>query len=582
MTTPVATLLILTAALMGRWWAPPAVTRYPARALDSNGAPVAIGIITFAIMTWAWGSLHPVPIIHDEASYLLQAKIFATFHWTAAGRPLPEFFEQYHVFVTPQLVSKYPPGHSILMVPGIWVGLPTLMPTLFIAITGSVVFILTRRVANPWVALMTWVLWVTAPGVLTRLPSYMSESTSGMLWLFGWWVLLAWRDTGRRRWLLLVTACICWGAVTRPITWLLYAIPAAVVILPGIVRRRAWADLGWASLVGCAGIGFIVLWCLHTTGHPFVTPYALYSKIYFPDDVMGFGATMQSPLRPLPDDMRHFLEWVRTSHSAYTVDRLPHNLVRRLVWIGRDMWGSWRMALLPFAILGLTAISAEVAFALASAVVLILGYLTFGHAATWTVYYLEIQPVLALVTALGLWRFIRLAGMRRFEVRQALAAPLAAREAFVCLFLVLAFLPGFSLTMRQTRDRRAADAKYYRTFHAAVAKLPDKPAILFVRYAPTHDPHVSLVVNEPDLARTRVWIVHDLGAEDFRLVQLAPNRTPYLFDDVSQVIKPIDRTELAARYRHTLSVRSTTLPASAQPGRTVAMKRAVVSARIEP
>ena len=50
------------------------------RALGGWAAPVLVGAMTAAVIGWLWGSLNPLPWVYDEAAYLLQAKIFATWH----------------------------------------------------------------------------------------------------------------------------------------------------------------------------------------------------------------------------------------------------------------------------------------------------------------------------------------------------------------------------------------------------------------------------------------------------------------------------------------------------------------------
>ena len=65
---------------------------------------------------------------------------------------------------------------------------------------------------------------------------------------------------------------------------------------------------------------------------------------------------------------------------------------------------------------------------------------------------------------------------------------------------------------------------------------------MFVRYAPTHNPHASLVENDPDLSNAPVWVVYDRGpAENARLIALAPERQGYLFDEAAGRIESVRR-----------------------------------------
>src|SRR5436309_15581249 len=154
------------AALLGRLARPislPAIER----ALESRWAPVGAGLLTALLGFWVWGSLDQPGIYHDEIAYRLQAEIFASGRLAGDAAPLPEFFEQYHVLVSPRLAPKYLPGHALALVPGVWLGLPGLGPLALAGISGALLFALARRVGGPWVAALAWTLWVTAPAPLT-------------------------------------------------------------------------------------------------------------------------------------------------------------------------------------------------------------------------------------------------------------------------------------------------------------------------------------------------------------------------------------------------------------------------------
>ena len=153
--------------------------------LEGHAPVVVAGVLTAAAVAYVWGSLSQVALSHDEAAYVLQARIFASGRWVAPARPLPEFFEQMHVFVTPYLAAKYPPGHSLVLVPGIWMGWPGLVPVLLNGVAGSLLFAHARRLAGGAVGLLTWLIWLTDAGTVQYRVSYLSETTTNVLWLCG-------------------------------------------------------------------------------------------------------------------------------------------------------------------------------------------------------------------------------------------------------------------------------------------------------------------------------------------------------------------------------------------------------------
>jgi hypothetical protein len=215
---------------------------------------------------------------------------------------------------------------------------------------------------------------------------------------------------------------------------------------------------------------------------------------------------------------------------------LPQVLAERAFYVAKDMWGPPRIALAVLAVIGLFAITAELAFGLASVLALLVAYLWFNHGAGWTVYYLEIQPVLAIFVALGMWRVITL--FRRGEgTEPATRSPLPLAAGASMLMLV--FFADFAKVMVVSAHRNTvAVQRYQRTFQSALAQLPAEKAIVFVRYGPEHNPHLSLLYNEPDLPNARRWIVYDRGPDNLRLMRAAPDRAAFLFDEARNALYP--------------------------------------------
>lgn len=503
-----------------------------AAALDSRAAPILAGVLTTAWFWWLWGSLDAPPRWSDEMSYLLQAGIFGLGRWTTAARPLPEFFEQFHVIVAPFTASKYPPGHAFVLAPGVMLGVPGLVPLLLVGCTGAVIFALARRVLNGWVALATWVLWAVAPGIVNWRLSYFSESTTGLLWVAGWWALLEWRETGRTRWMVALAAAVGYSAITRPLTALVYALPVGAVVLHTVVRHRRWRDLGLGFAIGTSILMVIPVWSAATTGDWQTTPLSIYTRQYIPWDVPGLGLDSTPALRALPPDMQEIDRAYQRLHRAHVPAALPRILLERLAWIAGDVWPSWwGRILMLIAALGVVFLPRAARLGVITTGLLVLAYLPYAHFNDWTVYYTEAYPVFTFATAVGVWRLTGLvaAWTARRRSDPARLLPDAQRAWFVVAVLLL--IAPLSAQMERQHRVIAARGSRQQVLMDPLNDVPPGPAIVFVRFAEDHDVHRPLVFNGPDLERERIWRVYDFGAENLRLRRLAPERAAYLYDE---------------------------------------------------
>jgi hypothetical protein len=504
-------------------------TTHPSRCegfLAGSLAPALAGLGTAFIVFFVWRSLHEPGVVHDERAYLLQAQIFSRGHWTAAPPPLAAFFEQMHVFIEPGVFAKYPPGHALTLVPGIWLGLPGLMPVLLAGLSGTLVFWLSRRLANEWVALLTWWLWTTAWVTLHWSASYFSEATSTATWLVAVWATLRWRDTNRAVFLMWVAAALAWGILARPLTMAMLAVPLGFIIVRRTMETREWKTLAAPILLGLTILAIGPLWNQQTLGDWRRDPYSEYSRVYFPFDKPGLGVDPTPPLRTLPAEIAAVGEWSRQVHEPYVAATVPAALVERVVGILQWCAEGWRLAL-GVLILGgvLRARGAEIA-GLWSIGLVLLAYLTFAHPPMWVVYYVEVLPVLFFLGARELGRMLRLLGAPGAEVTGRWPAPVAnAALAVAVLFLPL----GISdlLRVRTAIDQRNA---FHRAAESVLAALPSEKAIVFVSYPRRHNPHLGLTRNEPDLSTAPVWVVYDRGPGNAALRALAPDRTAYRLD----------------------------------------------------
>jgi hypothetical protein len=503
-----------------------------AHSLDSQAILGWVFLTTFGVLWYSWASWNPIPVVHDEMAYVFQAQVFARGMWALPAPPFPAFWEQPHFLIEPTVTVKYFPGHSLVLAVGALVGWMALMPLVLQSGIAVLLYVLARRVSSGAVALLAWIIWLLSPMVLYFGASYFSEATTTICWLLGWYALLEWRSTRKLHWLLAVAFVTGWDAITRPLTGLAYAIPIGIVVLRDVIAGRRWRDLVLATMVGVAVIGILPLWSAHTTGNWRVTPLTLYTRLYMPYDTPGFGLITTPPAHALTPDVMELNKVYSAFHVTHLPGNLPEIFGQRLRFLAISTWGATSGLLGVFAFLGLLTVSAEVAFAVGSGFLLIVMYLAYATPAQWTLYYYETVPAFTYLNAAGLAWAASMIGRPRGTPPSPSFTWRSRRwtRALVAGAMVI-MLPGI-IALRKIHIQHKNDRRFLTLFEELLQSIHEPKAILFVRYAETHNPHVTFVRNVANPGTERVWVVRDRGdAENLRLLASVPDRKPFLFDE---------------------------------------------------
>jgi len=511
-------------------WRPARIAAF----LRSPWAPAALGLVTIIIVRFVWRSFGEPGVIHDERAYLLQAEIFARGRWTASPPPIAAFFEQMHVFVEPAVFAKYPPAHAMMLVPGIWLGMPGLMPALLAGIAGALTFWLARRLSNAWTALLTWMLWTTAPLTLVWATSYLSESTTTVMWLAAAAATVLWLESGKQIHLLGVAAALAWGFEARPLTMVALAAPLGFVILRKLIEIGTFRRAAVPLLAGIALLGVGLVWNQQTLGDWRTDPYSLYSRTYFPFDKPGFGIDPTPPLRPLPPELLPMDAWSREVHEVYVPSAVPVAFAQRVLALLAAYSFGWRFAIGALLVGSLIRARGPARFALVVSASLFIAYLAFAHPPGWVVYYLELLPALHFLAAIGLMRLLGQSSESAMDPTVDLSAAVARSSALAAALLLPLCLTDLwrvraAIDVRNAFHRRAEE----------VIRAASSNSIVFVRYAPSDNPHLAVTRNEADLASARAWVVYDRGADDKRLLALAPDRKPYVLEPSTFRLTPL-------------------------------------------
>ena len=289
-----------------------------------------------------------------------------------------------HVFLEPA-AAKYPPGHALPLAPGMWLGLPGLMPLVLNGLAGALIFAIARRMSDSAVASFTWAFWSTSPAALMWRASILSSITSSALWLVSIGALLRWKANGKPLHLGIAAASMASMYLTRPLSALGIGLPMAVFVLLRIHRQRQWQILVPALAI-VPVMFFSLLWQERKLGSWFTSPYAEVTRQYFPFDKPGFGVDPSPALRTLPPEIAWVGQQFLTIHAAHEPHALPAILFKRM-WALFVLGSRWRSFLILLSLAGAFAgvsrradsAASGPTLALASSLLLLLGYLTFAH-----------------------------------------------------------------------------------------------------------------------------------------------------------------------------------------------------------
>jgi hypothetical protein len=308
--------------------------------------PMALGHIQ-----WQWSILivaAPVvavmmsldgPITNDERASLLQAELMADGKLSEplvgtiipnSAPDLADAFRRRQVFEdldSGVRFSKYAPGTAFALTPATLLGSP-MLATLFAGLLSLWLMLLIARNLGLRTPGFATLLLAASPFFLLVHTSMQSEVFTTPAVLAGYLAFLKARD-GNPKWAMLLGLASGWVFLTRPLTGVLFAAAAGILLL---VNRNRFKTVPMAIVGGLPPLALALWWNHHFTGSWTTSVYELYAST--------FGPFFPGPER-LPQDVYgngDFVGGMLRQSGRWSVA-----FGGMLGAIGLGFWGAWRL-----------------------------------------------------------------------------------------------------------------------------------------------------------------------------------------------------------------------------------------------
>lgn len=498
---------------------------------DQHQALVMFGIGVFAILLRvAFLPILPIPIpiAHDEFSYLLGADTFASGRLTNPTHPLWHFFETLHVLFQPTYASKYPPAQAMFMAAGqllghCWYG----VLASYGLMCASIYWMARGYLPGRW-ALLTALLPLVHPGICHYwCNSYWGgcvAATGGAL-VFGACVRLSRQITLVPGVVLAIGLAIL--ANSRPYEGLVCAGVAFCGMLLQIVRRRKilhrphFATVFVPILILTITTAWMLYYNYRVVGNPFRMPSAEYIRQYMRTPLWHGEKLYPEPVyhnQQLKDfwTILDVIHYNKLQTASGWLDSIGNLLLPGYFssFIGLAFLPLFGAALLSFSDKRVRWLWAATLAMFVCQVLLHYFQRHYLAPVTGPTYVLLVQG----------FRHLRQIKVREQPIGILLSRLLLMTSA-TAFFIGLLFAPQQWKQYEKEQDnipRAKIDSK--------IASLPGKHLVI-VHFAKGHEPGHEYVYNKANIDDSKVVWARDLGAEkNKQLLNYYPERKVWVLD----------------------------------------------------
>ncbi|MGA6982014.1 MAG: hypothetical protein WCC95_19270 [Candidatus Sulfotelmatobacter sp.] len=463
----------------------------------------------------------PVPMVHDEFSYLLSGDTFAHGRLTNPPHPMAAYFDTFHVLQHPTYQSMYPPAQGAAVALGILLGDPWIGVLLSMA---------------AMCAALTWMLqgwfppqWALLGGALAILrldlcsywtDSYWGGAVATMAAALVMGALPRMLHHRRARDAVILGIGVAVLANSRQFEGTVFCLPVAAVLIGWLVSQRGpslkMALRGVVLPIGCV-LGLTLLFMGYynwrITGSVSTSPHMLDFRLYeavppFIWQKVLVGRHYSNP------QFQSFYDMGVRNHTPPNWN-LAHN-----IWNTCSMWWAFFLGYalsVPFMTLPWLLRDRRMRLPLAQ--------FAICGAALMIVNWFEPHYAAPMAAALFLLLIQAMRHLRRWRI--------SGRQVGIFLTRMVVLLAIIRLATATFEQARNPVMKWGTQRARIVTQLAGLPGdhLVIVRYAPDHIPGHEWVYNVADVDRSRIVWAREIPGQDLRpLFDYYHNRDVWLVD----------------------------------------------------